>query len=151
VDVCVFCAIVAGTRSAHLVHQTPAVIAFLDQFRQPAALRFCMRSQPSSAGPSCGPAVPAVRAVDDETHRRVPREREGGARGLAPYTYISHSSMLTWECVRGAGFDVHTYEVNEEITFSRLAGLGYELGRPLRTPLRIASAFVNASVSRSPR
>lgn len=36
VDVCVFCAIVAGTRSAHLVHQSPAVIAFLDQFRQPA-------------------------------------------------------------------------------------------------------------------
>lgn len=36
VDVCVFCAIVAGTRPAHLVHQTPTVIAFLDQFRQPA-------------------------------------------------------------------------------------------------------------------
>ena len=35
-DECVFCGIVAGDRPAHLVHGTPSVVAFMDQFRQPS-------------------------------------------------------------------------------------------------------------------
>lgn len=32
---CVFCRIVDGTRSAHFVHRSALVVAFMDQFRQP--------------------------------------------------------------------------------------------------------------------
>jgi histidine triad (HIT) family protein len=35
-DACVFCEIVAGERPAHFVHEADSVVAFMDQFRQPA-------------------------------------------------------------------------------------------------------------------
>ena len=35
-DACVFCAIAAGSRSAHLVLTTSTTLAFMDQYRQPA-------------------------------------------------------------------------------------------------------------------
>jgi histidine triad (HIT) family protein len=35
---CIFCEVVDGSRPAHLVHETTATIAFLDQLRQPPDL-----------------------------------------------------------------------------------------------------------------
>ena len=133
---CVFCEIVAGTRRAHVVLETPTVLAFMDQYRQgttPAHVLVIPRAH-----------VENIYGVNDAlgadlfaAHARVAR---GVKRAFAP------PGITTWSSNEaGAGqevmhFHLHVFPGKARVGLLLADLRGRLFGRGLVTDEALASA-----------